>query len=242
MEIAQSEEVEAPEIELYNFLRKWAEKHKHSLSFMEVQNLFVHVRYATIPYPQLERIRKYGFNDHERLQNALSEVPDINKDKKIEIKQYTNRKRQEGQLLVNGASYKKWTTKLANASPPLYTVISEKRKGAVIITPILKESSGDTTTHSTTQLCFRIISLSKSHAKQNTSVRQVGGSKMEYKLRVSHGNTVVMRATPTGIHVEKHGAGRPETLKFTEPFPWLLTIDYTSSIFNWDNTITVQTV
>jgi hypothetical protein len=226
MEIAQSEEVAAPEIELYNLLRKWAEKHKHSLSFMEVKTLFGHVRYATIPYPQLETIRKYDLHNNQKLQSALSEAPDFHKDEMIEIKQYTNRDSQEGQLLLNGPNYNKWTTKVAKVSRFLYTVISDERKGAVIITDSSNASLGLSTT-----IVFDIISLSKLHAKLNTPMRTVGGSDMEYRLEVSLWNihSVVMRATPTGIHVEKHGAGRPETLKFTEPFPWLVTITGSSN-------------
>ena len=147
MEIAQSEEVAAPEIELYNFLRKWAEKPKHSLTFMEVQTLFGHVCYATIPHPELERIKKHAFNDNERLQSALSEAPDFSKTKTVETKQYINRKSQEGRLLLNGPQYKKWTTKVTKLGleSSLYTVISDKKKGAIVITNIRKDSSEETT-------------------------------------------------------------------------------------------------
>ena len=37
MEIAQSEEVAAPEMEFYHFLRKWAEKNGHKLTLDQTQ-------------------------------------------------------------------------------------------------------------------------------------------------------------------------------------------------------------
>jgi hypothetical protein len=148
----------------------------------------------------------------------------------IEIEQYINRESQEGRLLLNGPSYKKWTTKVAKVSSSLYTVISDERKGAVIITDNSNANSG-----LKTMIIFDIISLPMSHAKQNTSMRKVGASKMENRLKVFMWNTVVMRATPTGIQVEMQDEGSPETLKFTEPFPWLVTITCGSNT-------TVQTV
>ena len=240
MEIAQSEEVAAPEIELYNFLRKWAEKHKHSLSFMEVQTLFGHIRYATIPHPQLIKIKKCTLSNNEKLQSALSDTPDFREDEMVETKQYINRKSQEGQLLLNGPHYKKWTTKVTKlpTGSPLYTVISDERKGAVVVTRIPR----NTNLHSEVTVCFSIISLSKPCAKQ--SISGLGGttsvSKIKNMLSVSFRNTVVMLATQTGIQVKEQDESQPDILKFTEPFPWLVTIAHDSHI-GYD-TITVQTV
>jgi hypothetical protein len=54
-------------------------------------------------------------------------------------------------------------------------------------------------------------------------MRTVGGSKMEYRLKSTFGSTVAMCATPTGIHVERQGVGRPQTVQFTGPsHGWLL--------------------
>jgi hypothetical protein len=60
---------------------------------------------------------------------------------------------------------------------------------------------------------------------------------MKHSLKVSFTNTVVMRATPTGIQVEKQDEGSPEILEFAEPFPWLVTI-----CGGHNTTLSVQTV
>jgi hypothetical protein len=231
MEIAQSEEVAAPEIQLYHFLRKWTEKHKHYLPFMDVQNLFGQVRYATIPNPQLEAIRNYDLHNNKKLQSALNEDLDYYKDEMIEIKQYINRKSQEGRLLLNGPSYKKWTTKVTKVSSSLYTVISDSTKGAVVITCIQEDSPSNTTANH--KINFEIFSLTNPPKKKDLL------SLEREDLSVSFTNTVVMRATPSGIQVEKHGEQQPLILKLIEPFPWLLTIDKCSAE---DATIHVQTV
>jgi hypothetical protein len=75
MEIAQSEEVAAPEIQLYHFLRKWTEKNHHKLTLEQTQNLFSHVRYATIPHIELETITKYFSNNNHKLWSALGSCP-----------------------------------------------------------------------------------------------------------------------------------------------------------------------
>jgi hypothetical protein len=62
---------------------------------------------------------------------------------------------------------------------------------------------------------------------------------MKHSLKVSFTNTVVMRATPTGIQVEKQDEGSPETLDFAEPFPWLVTIH---NCGGYITTLSVQTV
>ena len=244
MEIAQSEKVAVPEIELYNFLRKWAEKHKHRLTFMEVQTLFGHVRYATIPHPELERIKKHAFNDNERLQSALSEAPDFSKTETVETKQYTNRKSQEGQLLLNGPQYKKWITKVTNfpTESSLYTVISDKKKGAIVLTNILKDRSEETSRTQSAVVYIDVYTLSKSHAKQSIpqTVSHRSYSKLKNSLKVSFRNTVVMYATPTGIQVEKPDQSGQQTLQFTEPFPWLVIINNDS--MSYHNTVAVQAV
>ena len=240
MEIAQSEEVAAPEIQLYHFLKKWAEKHKHSLTFMEVQNLFGHVRYATIPYPQLETIRKYALHNNEKLQSALSEAPDFKEDETVEVKQFVSRKSQEGRLLLNGSNYKKWTTKVTELSSTLYTVISDKRKGAIVLTRIPKDSSENTTSNPWTSMKFDIISLPKSRAKQNTSTKIYKWYALSSRNRqVWIRNTVILHATPTGIEAESQDECTLEDMKFTEPFPWLVTIAKKEED---DATISVQTV
>ena len=236
MEIAQSEEVAAPEIQLYHFLRKWTEKYKHYLPFMDVQNLFGQVRYATIPYPQLEAIRNYDLHNNKKLQSALNEDLDIYKDEMIEIKQYINRKSQEGRLLLNGPSYKKWTTKVTKVSSSLkvYTVISDSTKGAVVITCIQEDSPRNTTTYH--RINFEIISLTNLPKKRRRLLSDFSEDSEE-DPSISFRNTVVMRATPTGIQVEKQDEGSPETLYFAEPFPWLVTI-----CGGHNTTLSVQTV
>ena len=134
MDIAQSEEVAAPEIQLYHFLRKWTEKNHHKLSIEQTQNLFRHVRYATIPHSELETITKYYSNNNHKLWSALGSCPSFDQGVTVDIEHLTNRKCQDNTLLLNSTEQKKWTQKIENATFPIYTVISHKRERAITIT------------------------------------------------------------------------------------------------------------
>ena len=135
MEIAQSEEVAAPEIQLYHFLRKWTEKNGHKLTLDQTLNLFGHIRYATIPHSELETITKYPANNNYKLWSALGSCPNFleGMNFKVEVKQFTNRKYQEGVLLLNSPQQKKWTTRIENASSPVYTIVSKKRECTIVL-------------------------------------------------------------------------------------------------------------
>jgi hypothetical protein len=140
MEIAQSEEVAAPEIQLYHFLRKWAEKRRVKLTLDQTQNLFGHVRYATIPHSDLQTITKYPSNNNDKLWSAFGSCPNFDKSGEIvDVEQFTNRKCQEGVLLFNSPHQKKWTItienelKLLHPSPfPIYTIVSKKRECTIV--------------------------------------------------------------------------------------------------------------
>jgi hypothetical protein len=51
----------------------------------------------------------------------------------MNFKEFTNRKYQEGVLLLNSPQQKKWTTKIENASSPVYTIVSKKRECTIVL-------------------------------------------------------------------------------------------------------------
>ena len=224
MEIAQSEEIRVPEIQLYHFLRMWAESTQIKLSLEEVQSLFSHVRYATIPHQELERIGKYQSNNNQKFWAAYNgNLQPVDKETvSADVRQFTNRKYQDVQWLLNTSKQKKWTREIKKASSPIYTVVSDKRKRAIVMT-----WSVDKKTYEQTRVgvSFVIYSLSTNtsvqkfvstiHQSTNTSL-----SRQEQK-RISAGLT--MRLTSTGIEVESFRSSK-NNIEFVEPYPWLIEI------------------
>ena len=61
VDIIKSEKVAAPEHILYSFLAQWTEVHVNGMLFLEVQDIFAHIRYGTIPITQLKELATSKF-------------------------------------------------------------------------------------------------------------------------------------------------------------------------------------
>ena len=231
MEIAQSEEIRAPEVQLYHFLRMWAEKTEIKPNLEEVQNLFGHVRYATIPHQELERIGKYQSNNNQKFWAAFNGNPQLLAKQKVDVKQFINRKCQEVQWLLNTPKQKKWTREIKKASSPIYTVVSDKRKRAIVMTwSIEKEILGWTPV----SVAFVIYSLSTNDSVKgsvmipsqptefNTSPTTTNRGPNFEKHTISAAG-LTMRSTFTGIEVQTFRSSK-ETIEFAGPYPWLIEI------------------
>ena len=221
VEIAQSEEIRVPEIQLYYFLRMWAECTHIKPSLEEVQSLFSHVRYATIPYQELEQIGKYPFNNTQKLWAAFTDFPKFFRGgvQNVDIVQLLNRKCQQGVMLLNNPNLKRWQRKVEKAPMPIYTIVTDDRRGAIVMLwpeDYAKESSG------------------ASHAViKFSSLSQMDGPEEEIRAYVSYKSNVlsatgcIIQHTPTGIEVEVlHSKTRKRNynVKFTGKYPWLITI------------------
>ena len=231
MEIAQSEEVAAPEIQLYHFLRKWAESNHHKVTLEQTQNLFRHVRYATIPHSELETITKYYANNNDKLWSAFSSCPSFDKSgEKVDVEQLTNRKCQEGVLLFNSPHQKKWTItienelKLLHPSPfPIYTIVSKKRECTIVISwPMLLRNIMSWTEPSVHCEIHNVCTLGSSKTVLHIDIGSSKGRKEEeYRLSTAG---LVIRTTPTEVRLELFD-GTKQTTAVNCPHPWLLQIE-----------------
>ena len=61
VDIIKSEKVAAPEHILYSFLVQWTDAHVDGMLFLEVQDIFSHIRYGTIPMTQLKKLATSKF-------------------------------------------------------------------------------------------------------------------------------------------------------------------------------------
>ena len=231
MEIAQSEEIRAPEVQLYHFLRMWAESTQIKPSLEEVQSLFSHVRYATIPHQELEQIGKYQSNNNQKFWAAYNgNLQPVDKETvSADVRQFTNRKCQEAQWLLNTSKQKKWTREIKKASSPIYTVVSDKRKRAIVMTwSVEKETLGSV------WVAFVIYSLSTNDSAKGSVTIPSQPTKCNTSLtttkRYPHFEPhmisaagLTMRSTPTGIEVETFRSSK-ETIEFAGPYPWLIEI------------------
>ena len=244
MEIAQSEEVAAPEIELYHFLRKWTEKNGHKLTLDQTLNLFGHIRYATIPHSELKTITKYPANNNYKLWSAIGSCPNFLEG--MNFKEFTNRKYQEGVLLLNSPQQKKWTTKIENASSPVYTIVSKKRECTIVLSwsmGVLKNitrwsiatSTEPYVTCEIDNLCT--LGSSKRHLRKDIRITKelkeeankpstggLGVSVMppEVACRPSTAGLVI-RTTPNEVRLELFD-GTNASITINYPHPWLLRI------------------
>jgi hypothetical protein len=231
MEIAQSEEVAAPEIQLYHFLRKWTEKNHHKLTLEQTQNLFSHVRYATIPHSDLQTITKYPSNNSDKLWSAFGSCPNFDQYGKVDVKQLTNRKCQENILLLNSTEQKKWTQKMENATFPIYTVISHKRERAITITWPLTWTRNSSNSFFISQVNCKIHYLSERRTSAEiTSVRinwyRSTMPQNEETIYTPSASGLVIRTTSSGVRLDllHDKTNYSKILNYTHPHPWLLTI------------------
>ena len=235
VEIAQSEEIRVPEIQLYHFLRMWAEQSQHKLTHEEVKKLFGHVRYGTIPYNELEQIGRYSLKNDEQFWVAFSgdfkylstvgtvPVPDV--------QQITSRKCQEAVCLLTTSGMKKWTEKIVNASSPIYAIVSGPWNGAITLTWSTKHKR---------QYCMyrsasiKVLSPSTAH---NTELVVPPDA-----VHSNSGETLLpglmIRSTSAGIEVELL-RGSTKLTKFTGPYPWIIVINVHDEL--QDSEIIVQT-
>ena len=235
MEITQSEDIRAPEVQLYHFLRMWAKNTEIKLSHEEVQSLFGHVRYATIPHQELKQIGKYSFNNNPKFWAALNGdlKPLANQRRaKPDVKQFTNRKCQEVLWLLNTSEEKKWARKIENASSPIYAIVSDEQERAIVMTWSVEKKA---IVPPTGYVSFDICSLS---AAKRTSLRERVkipwlGKVSPHTLFSEHQITtesyrasvagLTMRLASTRIKVELFHSFT-KNIEFAEPYPWLIMI------------------
>ena len=162
MEIAQSEEIRAPEVQLYHFLRMWAESTKIKFTLEEVQSVFGHVRYATIPYQELLQIGKYPFNNTQKLWAAFNDFPDfLNGGVQIvDVVQFLYRRCQQAVMLLNNSKLKRWQRKVEKASMPIYTIVTDDRRGAIVMSWSVDVARGEEGSY----VAIKISSLSQMNA------------------------------------------------------------------------------
>ena len=235
MEIAQSEEIRAPEVQLYHFLRMWATKFntKIKLSHEEVQSLFGHVRYATIPYQELKQIGKYSFNNNQKFWAAFNGDPRLLAKQtrpKPDVKQFTNRKCQEVLWLLNTSKQKKWMRRIEKASSPIYVIISDEQKCAIVMTWSAEKVA---TAPPTSYVLFDIQGLSTAMStseRVKISWLGIGGLNTMFSAHLTTTESysasaagLTMRLASTGIEVELFRSST-ETIEFAEPYPWLIKI------------------
>ena len=247
MEIAQSEEVAASEIQLYHFLRRWAEKNGHKVTLDQTLNLFGHIRYATIPHSELETITKYPANNNYKLWSTLGNCPNFLEGMEdVEVKQLTNRKCQEGVLLLNSPQQKKWTTKIENVSSPIYTIVSKVRECTIVLSwstvTVLKNIGRWPNATSTKpyvmceidNLCdlgsckrhLRIEICTMKDPKEEANKPLTGGFVLPTKPTSNRPSTagLVIRTTPNEVRLELFD-GTKQTTAVNYPHPWLLRIE-----------------
>ena len=251
MEIAQSEEVAAPEIQLYHFLRKWAEKRHCKLTIDQTQNLFGHVRYATIPHSQLQTITKYPSNNSDKLWSAFGSCPTFSKGTEVEVKQFINRKCQESVLLLNSPQHNKWTTKIENTSSSIYTIVSKKRECTIVLSwPMLLRDTENSYRRepyvtcdiynlcnlgsSSSYLCMNIHITEETNTTSGPGIRrsrtksvgvlhELQNTLTEVVHRPSTAGLVI-QITPTEVRLELFD-GTEESTTVNYPHPWLLRIN-----------------
>ena len=235
MEIAQSEEIRAPEVQLYHFLRMWAERSQQKLTHEEVQKLFGHVRYGTIPYTELEQIGRHSFKNDDKFWLAFSGdfkyLSTVGTGPVPDVQQITTRKFQESVCLLTTSGMKKWTEKIVNASSPIYAIVSGPWNGAITLTWSLKQK----------QQCFmyssasiRVLSPSTAH-NTDLSVPSEAAHSYSGETRLPG---LMIRSASAGIEVE-FLRGSTKLTKFTGPYPWLIEINVHSNL--QDSEIIVQT-
>ena len=217
MKIAQSEEIRVSELELYHFLRMWAENEEINLSHKEVQKLFGHVRYATIPHKELEQIGRYSFKNEEKFWVAFSgDIEYLTKLKEgPDVQQITNRENQEAVCLLTTNGMKKWTGKIVNASSPIYAIVSGPWNGAITLT-----WSMDTNVNFLTRVSIKM----NIHSLPTVTGTQLDvPSDIAYPGRRLPVPGLLIRPTSAGIEVELL-RGSTTSTKFTQPYPWVIVI------------------
>ena len=220
MEIAQSEDIRAPEVQLYHFLRMWAEPLQQKLTHKEVQKLLGHVRYGTIPYTELEQIGRYSLKNYEKFWVAFSgdveylstiktaPVPDVH--------QITSRKCQDAVCLLTTSEMKKWTGKIVNASSPIYAIVSGLWNGAITLTWSKKQN----VIHFGNAISIEVISLSTAHSTDLfLSHKAVYSDERDTRLP-----GLMIRSTSEGIEVELL-RGSSQRTAHTGPYPLLIKIE-----------------
>ena len=219
MEIAQYEEIRAPEVQLYHFLRMWAERSQQKLTHEEVQKLFGHVRYGTIPHNVLEQIGKYSFKNDEAFWAAFSgdfkylstvgtaPVPDV--------QQMTNRKFQESVCLLKTRGMKKWTGKIVNASSPICAIVSGPWNGAITLTWSTKQKL---------RIYNNPVSIKVFSSSTDKTDLDVPPNAVYSNLGDTLLPGLMIRSTSEGIEVEVL-RGSTILTKFTGPYPWLIEIN-----------------
>ena len=225
MEIAQSEEIRAPEVQLYHFLRKWAKPLQQKLTHEEVQKLFGHVRYGTIPYTELEQIVRYSLKNDDKYWVAFSGdlkyLPLIGTGPVPDVQQIASRKCQEAICLFTTSGMKKWTGKIVDASPPIYAIVSGPWNGVIILTWLTKQPF-----MISSSISIKVLSLSTAH---NTD--------LDVPLNAVYSNAsqtllpgLVIRPTSAGIKVEVlRGSTQPTAP--TGLYPLLIKIDLNTCNF-----------
>ena len=220
MRIAQSEDIRAPEVQLYHFLRMWAEPLQQKLTHEEVQKLLGHVRYGTIPYTELEQMGRYSLKNYEKFWVAFSGdlkyLSTIKTEPVPDVQQIASRKCQEAICLLTTSRMKKWTGKIVNASSPIHAIISGPWNGAITLTWSTKQNMYR---YLGNAISIEVVSLSTAHSTD---------------LFVSHdalysdgSNTllpgVMIRLTSAGIEVETL-RGSTQWTAHTGPYPLLIKI------------------
>ena len=218
MKIAQSEEIRVSEVQLYHFLRMWAENKEVKLSHEEVQKLFGHVRYATIPYTELEQIGRYSFKNDEKFWLAFSgDLEYLTKIKeRSDVQQITNRKNQEAVCLLASNECKKWTGKIVNASSSIYAIVSGPWNGAITLTWLV-ETGHIIQPQPGALIKMEIYSLS-------TGTGTKVNVPFDKPKRKPSAAGLMIRSTTVGVEVEML-RGSTISTEFTEPYPWIIVIE-----------------
>ena len=217
MEIVQSEDIRAPEVQLYHFLRMWAEPLQPKLTHEEVQKLFGHVRYGTIPYNELEQLGGYSLKNDGKFWVAFSgDLSKLRTEPVPDVQQITSRKCQEAICLLTTSGRKKWTGKIVNASSPIYAIVSGPWNGAITLTWSTEKNISRTGN----PISVKIHSLSTAH---NTNL-DVPSNAVFRKESSTLLPGLMIRSTSEGIEVEfLRGLTLPTT--HIGPYPLLIMIE-----------------
>ena len=78
VDIIKSEKVAAPEHILYSFLAQWTDAHVDGMLFLDVQDIFAHIRYGTIPKTQLKELATSKFCHVVYSVSALQQFSSLN--------------------------------------------------------------------------------------------------------------------------------------------------------------------